>query len=138
MRNYIDELDESFVKDVVQAFCNDKDKYSVIKDGKAKKDYKITKENNCWKVIISVNNGFNTKYKMILANFHTTYQDLTSNTLNRVWRIALCNKFGAEYYQDLKDELTMRHEQKMQRETSKLKETLNTIKQMSDIKDIEK
>ena len=112
MRNYINEIDETFVKTFLNCYLE-----AVNGKRECKEESKciITKKEDYWQV--NTERGYTLKF----YNFDTVYQNFTSNILNLNWRTALCKKFGIEYYKSLEQELVTRHIKKVNIQTEKLK-----------------
>lgn len=91
MRNYVDEIDESFVNDVVMPFLTKNwfAKYVTIK-----------KHGPYWKVMYTTKDKYHVFFlDNFLADFGTRH--MWCSALDRRWRVALYKKFGTEYYLDL-------------------------------------
>lgn len=119
MKNYIDEIDEEFIENFL---CeNVLSRYIKI--------YNIAKFDDYWKVVLI--NGHGDKTEMFLSNFNLKYKKFSISKFETEWQIAMCKKFGYEYYENLKDELISNHIKKVQTRTNNLKETISKIKQTS-------
>lgn len=126
MVRYIDYLDEAFVINFVKSYLENKN----YEEHEREYNAKLTK--NGWEVNIKCD-ILSTDYKIILSDFDTLFQGLTSNALNLKWRVALTKKFGIDnYYEDLQDVLISRYLRKVRDEKDKLYGDLKVIKSLAE------
>lgn len=96
MRNYINEIDKSLIEKVVGTFLA-KEWFAKI--------VVITKQKDFFIVAYSVGDG---NYFLKVKNFGVDFNSkcMWCNALDRKLRVALCTKFGEEYFEDLKNYLS--------------------------------
>ena len=94
MRNYIDEIDEYFIKEFLTGY------FTAFASG-WKTSVVIGKKENMWTAVCIM--GTNSIYKLTFnfTSFSAEIKETYAPNLKAIWAMAMYKKFGNEYVKDL-------------------------------------